>query len=53
MIALMLLVALPSALLVLADLPVWPVDPQPRRDYGVYYNVHTPNVRWDLDGRMS
>lgn len=52
MLTMLLLWIVPAAVLVLADLPVWPVDPQPRRDYTRYYDPRTSNIRWDLDGRL-
>lgn len=52
MLVMVLLWVVPAGVLVLAGLPIWPVDPQPRRDYTRYYDPRTSNIRWDLDGRL-
>lgn len=45
-----LLWVVPAAVVTLAALPVWPVDPQPRRGYAIYYDPDLLGVRWNLDG---
>lgn len=54
MLVMVLLWIVPAGVVVLADLPILPVDPQPQREMRTYgYNPRLPNLRWDLDGRPS